>query len=74
MDTSLSVPCSGDYPCSVSGFVRRTFTEIEKIRAVGVQKACAFSCEIKEKGLSHQKQPYPMAGIHALHGIAAIVF
>ena len=23
-------------------------------------------------GLSHQKQPYPMAGIHALHGIAAI--
>lgn len=24
------------------------------------------------KGLSHQKQSYPMAGIHALHGIAAI--
>ena len=23
-------------------------------------------------GLSHQKQPYPMAGIHALHGITAI--
>ena len=23
-------------------------------------------------GLSHQKQSYPMAGIHALHGIAAI--
>ena len=28
----------------------------------------------EEKGLSHQKQPYPMAVIHGLHGIAAIVF
>ena len=27
----------------------------------------------KEMGLSHQKQPYPMAVIHGLHGIAAIV-
>ena len=25
-------------------------------------------------GLSHQKQPYPMAGIHALHGITAIFY
>ena len=43
----------------------------------GVNYIIIYKCynlidSILKMGLSHQKQPYPMAGIHALHGIAAI--